>query len=144
MTLAYAGGQPINGKGQLYEPRLNMQAAQLLFDDLPSWYKPNFSIVKGLESADAHKLPLKDNSVDYVCTDPPYDKNCPGGLGVTFGTLDESLRVAKRGAVMMVPLDWVKQLKAHGGYEIKTLTGDISRGNSGFPICYVKITKRKQ
>lgn len=140
--IAYKGGKPINGRRELYVPKLNMEAAQLLFDDLPSWYKPNFGLVNTIEQADAQHLPFEDDSVDYVCTDPPYGKNCdPGGLGITLGSLDECLRVARSGAIMMVPLRWLDDLKNFGNIRVEELTGDISRGTSGLPVCYVRITR---
>jgi len=142
--LAYKGGKPINGSRELYVPKLNMEAAQLLFDDLPSWYKPDFkNVVQEPVTADARNLPFKDAEFDYVCTDPPYGKNCDaGGLGIMLGTINECLRVAKKGAIMMVPLKWMDDLRSHGGFDMETLTGDVSRGTSGFPVCYVRLTKK--
>lgn len=137
--IAYRGGPGVNGSKRWYDPVLNTQASQLLFDNLPSWYKPDFSKPRGYITADAKKLPLSDNSVDYVFADPPYGKNLDGpGIGVLFGCLNEFKRVAKEGSIFMIPIDWLADIKA-SGIDFKQLTRDVSGGNSKFPVCYVLI-----
>lgn len=139
--LSYAGGKTINGSGYWYQPQLNVEASRLLFDTLPSWYRPDFSIVKGFITANAFGIPLKDNAVDYVFADPPYGKNLnDGGIGVLFGSIKELVRVSREGAILLVPVDWLKELRS-GDIRVTQLTKDVSRGHSGFPVCYIKVEK---
>ncbi|HEX5447735.1 MAG TPA: hypothetical protein VFW90_00845, partial [Candidatus Saccharimonadales bacterium] len=142
--ICYRGGETVNGSDYWYSPELNAQAAQLLFDNLPSWYKPDFSTIRGYITADARRLPFDDNSVDYIVTDPPYGKNlASAGLGVVCGSLPEFNRVAKEGSILLIPLAWVKEIKATGA-DVKQLTGDLSKGHSKTPVCYVLVKKHEE
>lgn len=140
--ISYPGGDTVDGNGH-YSPILNAQAAQILFDELPSSYKPDFDPIIGYVTADARELPYVDDSVDYVFADPPYGKNKPGaGMGVVFGSLAEFNRVAREGSILMVPTSWVDEIEG-AGYSVKQLTGDVSGGKSGLPVCYVLVEAPK-
>lgn len=134
----FPGGSPIDDDGNFYAPQLNRDMASILFDDLPSWYKPDFSNVQVMDASDSRHIDVKDKSLDYIVADPPYGKNCEGGIGLLLGNLAEFNRVAKEGSILLVPLDWKKQIR-DAGYELEELTGDVSRGTSGFPVCYVHV-----
>jgi 16S rRNA G966 N2-methylase RsmD len=136
--ISYPGGETIDGNGH-YSPELNAQAALLLFDELPSSYKPDFDPIVGYITADARNMPYADNCVDYVFADPPYGKNKSGaGLGVLFGSIAEFNRVAREGSILMVPITWVEEIKG-AGHSVKQLTRDVSGGKSGLPVCYVLV-----
>ncbi len=136
---SYSGGVDLNGKHNWYAAEQNRQASQLLFDDLPSWYKPDFTRVAGHVTARGQELPFKSQSVDYIFGDPPYGKNLnEGGIGTLFGCLPEFARVAREGAILLVPVAWVKEIEA-SGTEVTQLTKDVSKGTSKFPVCYVLI-----
>jgi cytidylate kinase len=131
----------MNEEGRRYDPQLNTEAGLLLFESLPSWYKPDISAIKGYIAADSRKLPFQDEAVDFVFGDPPYGKNHDGpGIGVLFGSINELKRVSKEGAILMVPMDWIKEIRA-GGHEVEQLTEDLSRGKSNLPVCYIHIKK---
>lgn len=139
--IAYEGGKPVDKEGHTYMPKLNGQIAQMLFDDLPSWYKPDFSPIKGYVTASANRLPFADDSFDYVVADPPYGKNCAsGGLGLLLGSMPNFNRVARNGSLLMVPMDWVKEIR-DSGYNVRQLTNDVSRGHSKLPVCYILVEK---
>lgn len=136
--LSYTGGKSVNGLDKRYAPHQNIQAAQLLFDELPSWYKPDFSKIKGLFTADAQHIPLADNAVDYIVADPPYGRNCEGGVGLFLGSLNELLRVSSEGVIVMIPDEWVSDVIAFAPNTTR-LTTDVSRGASKLPVSYVHI-----
>lgn len=139
--IAYPGGQTVNNSTSWYHPHLNVEAARLLFDDLPSWYKPDMKKISGHVTSDARKLPMADSSVDYVFADPPYGKNLQseaGGIGLLFGVLPELRRVSKEGAILMVPCGWLDELRG-ADIPFEQLTKDVSSGNSGYPVCYILI-----
>jgi 16S rRNA G966 N2-methylase RsmD len=141
--IAFSGGKPVDKEGHTYLPALNNQISQLLFDNLPSWYKPDFTPIKGYVTANANKLPLKDDCIDYVVADPPYGKNCAtGGIGLLLGSISEFNRVAREGSVLMVPVEWVKEIEA-AGHTVTLLTKDVSRGHSKLPVCYILIESNK-
>ncbi|HEY1085167.1 MAG TPA: hypothetical protein VGE34_00390 [Candidatus Saccharimonadales bacterium] len=147
--LSFPGGMPLGdrSKGEefFYNIKANRDMASTLFDDLPSWYKPDFSSIDEdkIFTSDAGKLQLEDNSVDYIVADPPYGKNFKdGGIGLLLGCLDEFLRVSRDGCILMVPEDWIGHLKDYG-CEMTKLTEDVSRGSSSIPVCYVEITGRR-
>jgi 16S rRNA G966 N2-methylase RsmD/cytidylate kinase len=148
--IAYRGGTPIDDNGNVYAAELNAQMTHVLFDSLPSWYKPDISRIERFQ-ADARAIPLPDGSFDYIITDPPYGKNhSSGGIGILIGCLPEFERLTRKGSILMVPmgpegsgkLDWPTEI-AHAGFPVTPLTGDISRGDSGFPLCYIKVGHRK-
>jgi hypothetical protein len=142
--IAYAGGKPINGAGNTYLPDLNGQAARLVFDSLPSWYRPDFEPLKGYITADARQLPFADNAVDYIVGDPPYGRRHPtGGLELLLSMLDEFGRVSREGSVFLVPYEWPDQI-SEAGYKVDRLTNEVSRGLSKHPVCYVKVTSPGQ
>jgi cytidylate kinase len=142
--IAFIGGVPLDAEGHTYLPGLNTQISQLLFDNLPSWYKPDFTPIKGHVTASANKLPIKDNAVDYIVADPPYGKNCAsGGIGLLIGSIREFNRVAREGSILMVPIEWMKEIEA-AGYSVIQLTKDVSRGHSKLPVCYILIESDKE
>lgn len=149
--LSYRGGEPIDDDGHTYAAELNAQMSHVLFDGLPSWYKPNMDIVVDRFSANAQSLPIPNNSVDYIVTDPPYSKNHDsGGIGLLIGCLPEFQRVTRKGSIIMAPLkspaagvDWPAQI-SNAGFPVEKLSKDISRGQSGFPMCYIKVGHRKK
>lgn len=141
--IAFSGGRPVDKEGHTYLPVLNNQISQLLFDNLPSWYKPDFSPIKGHVTANANKLPIKEDAIDYVVADPPYGKNCAaGGIGLLLGSITEFNRVAREGSILMVPVEWVSEIEA-AGHNVKLLTKDVSRGHSKLPVCYILIESNK-
>jgi cytidylate kinase len=130
-------------RGVCYEPRLNTEAGRLLFDGLPSWYKPDLSPILGYIAADSRRLPLRDNSVEYVFGDPPYGKNHMGpGIGTMLGSIDELCRVASEGVIMLVPVSWLEDIRA-AGITAEQLTKDLSRGQSNYPVCYIHINSKE-
>lgn len=139
--ISYEGGSPLEQTEKFYAPDLNRKMWEILFDDLPSWYKPDHSKVQPAVAADARYLPFEDKSVDYVVADPPYGKNCPGGLDLLLEALPEMKRVAKEGSILLVPIDWLDELQARG-QEVKQLTHDVSKGKSGLPSCYIHIASK--
>jgi 16S rRNA G966 N2-methylase RsmD len=142
--IAYNGGKPVDKEGHTYLPVLNNQISQLLFDNLPSWYKPDFTPIRGYVTASANQLPLKDNAFDYVVADPPYGRNCAtGGIGLLLGSINEFNRVATEGSILMVPVDWVKEISA-AGHNVTLLTKDVSRGHSKLPVCYILVEGKKE
>jgi len=145
--IAYLGGQPIDNHGHTYATELNAQMSHVLFDNLPSWYKPNLDIIEKRVTANSMDLPFDDDSFDYIVTDPPYGKNHDsGGIGLTIGSLREFERVTKLGTIMLLPMqptDWAKQISA-AGYKVDLLTGDVSGGQSGYPVRYALINHLKK
>ncbi|HEU5187483.1 MAG TPA: hypothetical protein VFT87_03190 [Candidatus Saccharimonadales bacterium] len=142
--LAYKGGVPINDAGNTYLPGLNGQAARLVFDSLPSWYRPDFSPIKGYVTADARNLPFVDNAVDYIVGDPPYGRRHPtGGIDLLMSVLDECGRVSREGSIFLVPFEWPEQIE-RAGYKVERLTNEVSRGLSKHPVCYIKVTSPEQ
>lgn len=139
--ISYEGGRPLEGSGKLYLPELNRKMWEVLFDDLPSWYKPDHSVIEPSRTSDVRQLSFHDKSVDYIVTDPPYGKNCPGGLDLLHSALPEMKRVTKEGIFLLVPEDWVGVLRENG-HDIAQLTRDVSRGTSKLPTCYVYISSR--
>jgi hypothetical protein len=141
---SYAGGADLNGKHNWYAAQQNRQSSQLLFDNLPSWYKPDFSRVAGYTTAIAQKLPFGTKCVDYIFGDPPYGKNLDdGGIGVLFGCLPEFSRVAREGSVLLIPTEWVRELR-NSGQNVTQLTKDVSKGTSKLPVCYVLVEPNPQ
>ena len=136
--IAYDGGEALDDKGSVYAADLNRQMYEVMFDDLPSWYKPDHSSIESPITADVRALPMNNKSVDYIVTDPPYGKNHPGGIELLIDSLGEMCRVAKRGSIMLVPEDWLPILEREG-YNVRKMTRDVSRGTSGYPTCYVFI-----
>jgi 16S rRNA G966 N2-methylase RsmD len=138
--ISYEGGRPLNDKGHVYASKENSQMTQVLFDDLPSWYKPDFSPISQRLTADSRNMDhLKDNAVDYVVTDPPYGKNySEGSLGLLLGSIPEFDRVSREGSILMVPVEWTRQIR-DAGFNITLLTGDVSRGHSKLPVCYIHV-----
>ncbi len=147
--ISYYGGQSIDKHGHTYATELNAQMSHVLFDNLPSWYKPNLDVIEDRVQADATHLPFRDGSFDFVVTDPPYGKNHDsGGIGLTIGCLPEFERVTTRGTIMMLPiksanshLDWPTEIK-NAGFPVELLTTDVSRKQSAYPVCYAKIGHR--
>ena len=141
--IAFNGGKPVDKEGHTYLPVLNNQISQLLFDNLPSWYKPDFSPIQGYVTANANQLPIRDDSFDYVVADPPYGRNCAtGGIGLLLGSINEFNRVATKGSILMVPVEWVKEISA-AGHVVTQLTKDVSRGHSKLPVCYILVEDKK-
>lgn len=140
--LSYDGGHPLESSGKFYAPDLNRKMWEILFDDLPSWYKPDHSRVGPAVAADVRSLPFEDKSIDYIVADPPYGKNCPGGLDLLQDALSEMKRVTREGNILLIPTEWLEALQA-SGHELEQLTRDVSRGKSGLPTCYVYIPTRK-
>ncbi len=150
--ISYAGGQPVDDAGKYtYATELNAQMSHVLFDNLPSWYKPDLTIIKERVQADARDLSrFQTDQFDYVITDPPYGKNHgSGGLGLAIGCLPEFMRVAKEGVIMLVPIrstvnrtDWPTEIK-NAGFCVESLTMDVSGGHSNFPVCYILIRSGK-
>ncbi len=142
--IAFNGGRPVDKKGHTYLPALNNQVSQLLFDNLPSWYKPDFTPIQGYVTASANQLPIRDNAFDYVVADPPYGRNCAsGGIGLLLGSINEFNRVATEGSILMVPVEWVKEIAA-AGHTVTQLTTDVSRGHSKLPVCYILVESKKE
>lgn len=139
--ISYEGGRPLEGSGKLYAPDLNRRMWEALFDELPSWYKPDHSTIEASRTSDARQLPFQDKSIDYIVTDPPYGKNCPGGLDLLHSSLREMKRVTKEGSILLVPEEWVDKLK-EAGHSITQLTRDVSRGTSSLPTCYIYVDSR--
>lgn len=139
--IAYEGGQPLEGTDKLYAPNLNRKMWEALFDDLPSWYKPDHSTVEAPRTSDVRELPFEDKSVDYIVTDPPYGKNCPGGLDLLHSALREMKRVTKEGSILLIPEEWVEPLQREG-HAITQLTRDVSRGTSSLPTCYIYVDSK--
>ena len=99
------------------------------------------SVIKGYIAADARKLPYRDGAVDFVFGDPPYGKNHPGpGIEVLFGSINELKRVSKEGAILLVPVDWVKKIRATG-HIVEQLTNDLSGKKSSLSVCYIHLKK---
>lgn len=139
--IAYPGGATLQDTSYNYLPTYNVVASQLLFDNLPSWYRPDFSPVLGHVTADAKALPLKDEAVDIVFSDPPYGKNLnDGSLEFMIECLPELMRVSKEGAILMIPMKWLNGLQ-ESQVPFRQLTQDVSHGVSHFPVCYIKIDK---
>lgn len=147
--ISYLGGKPIDEHGHTYATEMNAQMSHVLFDNLPSWYKPNLDVIQDRVPADATKLPFDDNYFDFIVTDPPYGKNHDsGGIGLTIGCLPEFERVTKLGTIMLLPIrsannktDWPTEIE-RAGYPVKLMTRDVSRGRSGYPVSYAKIGHR--
>jgi hypothetical protein len=141
--IAFKGGVPLDKEGNMYDSELNSQMTQILFDDLPSWYKPDFSKITNRFHADALNLPIKDNAVDYIVTDPPYGRNLDrGGIGMLIGALPEFARVSREGSILMLPTNWVEEIE-NSGQPVTRLTGDVSRGHSKLPVCYIHVPPTK-
>ena len=139
--LAYQGGSPVTDQGYTYLPDMNSQSSRLVFDSLPSWYRPDFSPMKGYMTADARHLPFEDDSFDYVVGDPPYGRRHPtGGLELMADMLKECTRVAREGSIFLVPHHWPDQI-TRMGYTVERLTNEVSRGQSKHPVCYIRVTK---
>lgn len=136
--ISYEGGRPLENSGKLYAPDLNRKMWEALFDELPSWYKPNHSTIEAPRTSDVRQLPFQDKSIDYIVTDPPYGKNCPGGLDLLHESLREMKRVSKEGIIMLVPEEWVNELQT-AGHTVTRLTRDVSRGTSSLPTCYIRV-----
>jgi|GEM_PF-1569084 len=142
--IAFNGGKPVDRKGHTYLPILNNQVSQLLFDNLPSWYKPDFTPIQGYITASADQLPIRDNAFDYVVADPPYGLNCASGdIELLLSSLTEFNRVATEGSILMVPVEWVKEIAA-AGHTVTQLTTDVSRGHSKLPVCYILVDGKKE
>ena len=139
--ISYEGGRPLEGVGKVYAPDLNRKMWEALFDDLPSWYKPDHTSLETPRTSDARQLPFGDKTIDYIVTDPPYGKNCPGGLELLQDSLGEMKRVTRKGSILLIPEDWVEKLH-QSGHTIKQLTRDVSRGTSSLPTCYVYINSK--
>lgn len=138
--IAYQNGEPLDDEGHLYVPEMNRMMWTSFFDRLPSWYRPNTTPVEEPKTADARRLPFDDKSIDYIVTDPPYDKNhAGGGVSLLLEVLPEFARVSKLGSVMLLPVGWVQELKKRVPYGITQITGDLSAGRSNYPTCYVLI-----
>lgn len=141
--ISYSGGKPIDDADHTYATELNGQMTQVLFDDLPSWYKPDFSSITRRFTSDSRKIDLATDIIDYVVTDPPYGKNYgSGGVGLLIGSLPEFDRISKEGSILLVPTAWIRDIEL-AGYEIKQLTGDVSRGISKLPVCYIHVLPTK-
>lgn len=136
--LSYEDGRELEGLGKFYAPKLNRKMWELLFDDLPSWYKPSRSIIKEPIASDVRILPFEDKTIDYIVTDPPYGKNCSGGCDLLVDSINEMRRVTREGSILLIPTDWVDKLQT-SGIEVKQLTLDVSRGSSSLATCYVYI-----
>lgn len=137
--ISYPGGVPIDQEGHVYDAEMNAQMANVLFDDLPSWYKPNRGVVESRFQSDARKLPLRDGEVDYIVTDPPYGKNHnSGGLGLLIGCLPEFQRVTRSGSVLLLPTAWPREIQ-EAGYPVVQLSRDVSKGVSNYPVCYILV-----
>lgn len=142
--ISYKNGRGLTEEGHTYASHQNSQMTQILFDDLPSWYKPDFSPIKSRSTADSRNLSLSDKSIDYIVTDPPYGKNyTEGSLGLLIGSLSEFGRVAREGSILMIPQEWQRQIE-DAGYQVIRLTGDVSRGHSKLPVCYVHILPERR
>lgn len=139
--ISYEDGQPLEVSGKVYAPDLNRKMWEALFDDLPSWYKPNHSSIEEPRTSDVRNLPFADKSIDYIVTDPPYGKNCPGGLELLQDSLREMKRVTKEGCILLIPEKWVDQLQ-RAGHDITQLTRDVSRGASNLPTCYIYVRSK--
>lgn len=138
--IAYHEGSPLDDDGHLYMPEMNRMMWVSFFDRLPSWYRPNSTPIEEPKTADARLLPFEDKSIDYIVTDPPYDKNhSGGGIHLLQQVLPEFARVTKEGSIMLLPLAWVDELKKKLPYKVKVMTTDLSGGLSNFPTCYVHI-----
>lgn len=136
--LSYEDGRELERLGKFYAPKLNRKMWELLFDDLPSWYKPNRSIIKEPIASDVRILPFEDKTIDYIVTDPPYGKNCSGGCDLLVDSINKMRRVTREGSILLIPTDWVDKLQT-AGIEVKQLTLDVSRGLSSLATCYVYI-----
>jgi len=113
--------------------------SRLLFDDLPSWYKPDLNVADGYVTSDARALPFADDSVDYIFTDPPYGKNLNhAGIGTFYGSISEMNRVSRIGSMVLIPVSWLSELD-EAGIVYTQLTKDVSKGTSNFPVCYVML-----
>ncbi len=139
--IAYEGGTPLESSGKLYAPELNRKMWEALFDDLPSWYKPDHSAIETPITSDVHQLPFQDKTIDYIVADPPYGRNCPGGLNLLHTSLREMKRVTREGSILLVPEQWVEELDS-AGHDVARLTRDVSRGMSSLPTCYVYVSSR--
>lgn len=136
--LSYEGGLELDGLGKFYQPELNRKMWELLFDDLPSWYRPIHSLIDTPMPSDVRSLPFDDKSIDYIVTDPPYGRNCKGGCELLVESLGEMKRVAKEGCILLIPTDWVEQLEKKEP-NIERLTHDVSRGSSSLATSYIFI-----
>src|SRR5690606_9873798 len=139
--ISYEDGRPLEGSGKLYAPDLNRKMWEALFDELPSWYKPDHSAIEPPSTSDVRELPFEDTSIDYIVTDPPYGKNCPGGLDLLHSALREMKRVTKEGSILLIPEEWIRPIQ-QAGHTVTQLTRDVSRGTSSLPTCYIYVDSK--
>jgi len=66
-----------------------------------------------------------------------------GGRDLLVDVMEECMRVSREGGIFLVPLDWPEQI-AKGGYAVKQLTNEVSRGLSDNPVCYIKVTNTQE
>lgn len=140
--LCFPGGKPIVDS-MYYAPKQNLQIYELIFKGLPEWARPDISSrIKGLIVADATAMPLKDNSFDYVLSDPPFGMSCPiNGPGILIDILKESLRISRNGAVVLILTEWedflnekFKDLKWEWNYVTPNLSDEGKK-----PMAYAHV-----
>ena len=140
--LSYPGGHTLNHTGHFYNPKLNSDMIKVMFDELPSWYKPNFVDRNSLFTThDAQKMPFENRQFDLVVSDPPYGDNLKdGGIEFFIETLPEILRVTKEGAILIIPKKWIPILLEQK-MRFDLLVEDMSGGNSKKPTVMIFAPK---
>jgi hypothetical protein len=138
--IAYRGGRSIDGDST-YDPWLNNEMLRFPFDNLSSRHKPSTRKIEDFVTADATALPFDDNQFDYIVTDPPYGISFNEDINTFLESMPELLRVAKLGVIGLVPVSWSEKFDT-SLYEVKTLTGELCKGNPTIQTQYVLVKDR--
>lgn len=138
--LSYPGGLTLNDTDYYYDPQLNTHMMRIMFDDLPSWYKPEGIRNKSMfVTHDANQLPFPNRAFDMIVTDPPYGFNLnDGGIEFFVTVLPELLRVVRKGCLLIVPQAWLNELDKRG-VNFDLLVNDLSNGSSHHPTVLIYI-----
>ena len=140
--ISYMGGKYIPETKYFYYPKLNRNEIDKIYNNLPDYYRPHLArIIKKYKVADAINLPYKNEHFDWIVTHPPFGINYkPGGVEYLLTFLPELLRVSSKGIIFSAIVNWIKIIKKHYKNVID-LTGDVTKGNSKYPSCFLMIKK---
>lgn len=129
--ICYDTSHPIFNNVYAYAPLMNLRMFDLFFSVLPRWAQPRaLDKIKGVVSHDARQLSFKDGQFDYVLSDPPFGISCPvNGPTILADIIQESLRVATGGAVMLVLQEWkhdIEKFCSQRGFTARYVTPNLA------------------